>query len=74
MYIAKNHASERFIFLSLFFLAARRILVPWPGIEPGPSAVQAPSPNRWTAREFPRFISQWSSAILLPILHFSPQP
>ena len=29
------------------------ILVPGPGIEPGPMAVKVPSPNRWTAREFP---------------------
>ena len=27
------------------------ILVPQPGIEPGPMAVKAPSPNDWTARE-----------------------
>ena len=27
------------------------ILVPWPEIEPGPSAVKAQSPNHWTARE-----------------------
>ena len=32
------------------------ILVPRPGIEPGPSAVKAPSPNHWTAREFPIFL------------------
>ena len=30
------------------------ILVPRPGIEPGPSAVRAWSPNHWTAREFPK--------------------
>ena len=29
------------------------ILVPWPGIEPGATAVKAPSPNHWTTREFP---------------------
>ena len=29
------------------------ILVPQPGIEPGAPAVRAPSPNHWTAREFP---------------------
>ena len=29
------------------------ILVPWPGIEPGPLAVEAQSPNHWTTREFP---------------------
>ena len=29
------------------------ILVPRPGIEPGPTAVKAPRPNHWTTREFP---------------------
>ena len=29
------------------------ILVPGPGIEPGPSAVRVQSPNHWTAREVP---------------------
>ena len=32
---------------------ACRILVPRPGIEPGPLAVDAWSPNHWVAREFP---------------------
>ena len=31
------------------------ILVPRPGIEPGPPAVEAWSPNHWTAREVPGF-------------------
>ena len=31
------------------------ILVPWPGIEPRPTAVRALNPNHWTAREFPWF-------------------
>ena len=34
--------------------AACRTLVPRPGIELGPTAVKALSPNHWTAREFPR--------------------
>ena len=29
------------------------ILVPWPGIEPMPPAVEARGPNHWTARELP---------------------
>ena len=29
------------------------ILVPQPGIEPGPSALKVQSPNHWTTREFP---------------------
>ena len=33
--------------------AACGILVPQLGVGPGPSAVKAPSPNHWTAREFP---------------------
>ena len=33
--------------------AACRILVPRPGIEPGPTAVEARSPNHWTDGEFP---------------------
>ena len=41
--------------LGFFFFWLRcvacRILVPWPGIEPRPPAVEAPSPNHWTARE-----------------------
>ena len=32
---------------------ACRILVPRPGIEPMPPAVEAQSPNHWTAREVP---------------------
>ena len=45
-------------FLNLFFIfyfwlchRACGILVPRPGIEPGATAVRAPSPNHWTARE-----------------------
>ena len=32
------------------------ILVPWPGIEPGPSAERAQSPNHWTTREVPQYV------------------
>ena len=39
--------------LIFFGLVACGILVPWPGIEPGPPAVEAWSTNHWTAREFP---------------------
>ena len=46
--------SDRHIFLSFFFgCTACGIIVPRPGIEPGPSAVRAQSPNPWTTREFP---------------------
>ena len=36
--------------------AACGILVPRPGIEPGPPAVKAPRPNHWTSREVPETI------------------
>ena len=46
-----------FILFYYFFggpcCAACEILVPQPGIEPGPSAVKAQSPNHWTAKESP---------------------
>ena len=44
----------------IFFFPPRHvacgILVPRPGIEPGPSAVKAQNPNHWTTREFPQII------------------
>ena len=43
-----------FIFIFSFWpcLMACGILVPRPGIEPGPLAVKVWSPNHWTTREF----------------------
>ena len=44
------------LFFFFFFLPHRAscgILVPQPGIEPGPSVVTVQSPNRWTVREVP---------------------
>ena len=43
------------VWFGFFWLchAARGILVPQPGIEPGLPAVKARSPNQWAAREFP---------------------
>ena len=54
-----------FIFFFFFFFfglccLACGILVPRPGIEPGPSAVRAQSPNDWTTREFPHYILKTS--------------
>ena len=40
------------IIIIIIILAVCRILVPQPGIEPGPSAVKART-NHWTTREFP---------------------
>ena len=48
--------SISFSILFLSFWPCRvtcRMLVPRPGIEPMPPAVEAQSPNHWTAREFP---------------------
>ena len=36
---------------------ACRILVPPPGMEPVPPAVEAQSPNHWTAREVPKDVA-----------------
>ena len=52
-----------FCFIFWFFgLEARGILIPQPGIEPTPSALEG-SLNHWTAREVPGF-----EAITLPFL------
>ena len=49
-------------FLSFFFFfghVAWGILVPRPGIEPQPLVVKVWSPNHWTIREFPHYLSWW---------------
>ena len=40
------------------------ILVPWPGIEPVPPALEVQSPNYWTAQEIHRLLHPWSSSCL----------
>ena len=50
----------QYLLLSGFFWprsTACGILVPRPGMEPMPPAVEAQSPNHWTTREFPLFIT-----------------
>ena len=45
------------------------ILVPRPGMEPGPSAVKAPTPNHWTTRELPNnffLFNSWKAPSWLP--------
>ena len=45
------------------------ILVPWPGIEPAPLAVEAQSLNHFTAREVPQtveFLKRWEYQTSLP--------
>ena len=52
-----NHCSISlllFLFTSWPCRLACRILVPWPGIEPVPPAVEAQHPYHWTAKEFLR--------------------
>ena len=44
---------------------ACRILVPQPGIKPGPLAVKVPSPNHWAAREFPSSLFLMCYTILI---------
>ena len=58
-----------FFFKFFFWLhcTACGILVPRPGIEPGPSSMRVQSPNHWTAREFPErhaFLTAGSSKLL----------
>ena len=56
---------------SFFWLhhVACEILVPWPGVEPMPPAVEARSPNHWTAKEFQEieFLFMWLIHIVLDI-------
>ena len=55
-FIFKQHLLNLFVCLFVFGSAACGILLALPGIEPGAPAVEAQSPNRWTAREFPNCI------------------
>ena len=49
-----NLMFEPFLFFFVFFFGWTAWLSgSQPGIEPGPSAVKAQSPNHWAAREFP---------------------
>ena len=41
------------LFFPLPYYVACGILVPWPGIEPGPLAVDIRTPNLWTTRKYP---------------------
>ena len=62
------HTSKQnsYLFPAFFFdfqVEARGILVPWPGFEPMPAAVEAWSPNHWPTREVPpaRLLLKWNS-------------
>ena len=57
-------------FFTFFFwssLAACKILVLWPGIEPIPTAVEVP----WTAREFPKLNFYLKKKYLVTIIYYS---
>ena len=54
-YKSSHYSTTEFTVTFFFFFLATSccILVPWPGIEPMPSAVKAWILNHWTAREVP---------------------
>ena len=62
LYIASLYLIYLFIFVCVFYSfiffghVTCGILIPQLGIEPRPTAEKAPSPNRWTTREFLYFI------------------
>ena len=61
-----------YFFLTLFFWprrAARGILVPRAGIEPRATAVEAPSPNHWTARERPFLLNRFFFKIIFSLFN-----
>ena len=57
MFNSFTHYQSRYIYIYIYLFrlyhVAWGILVPWPGIKPVPPAVEAGSPNQWTARELP---------------------
>ena len=61
----QNSNYVRIFFFFFGFATAFGILVPQPGIEPGPLAVKARSPNHWTAREFPENLDLTTQLIIL---------
>ena len=67
-----NKKGQNFYFTFFFWLhnVANGILVPWPGIEPGPSAVKAWIPNHSTTREFPNFLVSRTSNLYADIGHY----
>ena len=51
---------------------ASRILVLWPGIEPVPSALEAWSPNHWTAREVSSVFYKWWLKLIITHKRYIP--
>ena len=67
-----SHSSLFFLFIFNFFWlhhAACGILVPWPGIEPMPLAVEAWSLTHWTTREVPSLL--FSQPVNVGIFRYS---
>ena len=64
-YISANKVFHFLLLLFWLHHTACGILVSWPGIEPGPSAVKVWSLNCWISREFPASLSyscvHWNS-------------
>ena len=58
----RENLLDSFFFFWLHHTACR-VLVPRPGIEPMPRAVEVQSRNHWTAREVPRFLIKWFTEI-----------
>ena len=57
------HHGFFFFCISFYFCIpmARGILVPQPGIEPVPLALEAPSLNHWTTREVSGILKNWAA-------------
>ena len=49
------------------------ILVPWPGIEPAPPALEARGHNHWTAREVPMVFQPFRSQVMWSVCHKCPR-
>ena len=45
-----------FFFVFFFLASGIAVLIPWPGIEPVPPAVEAWRINHWTSRELPNYL------------------
>ena len=57
--------TQEFAFFLVVHHAACRISIPWPGIEPAPSALEAQSLNHWIARAVPEFAFLTSDLMIL---------
>ena len=58
-FVLRTHvywSEQKIIFFFWPCLTVCGTLVPGPGMEPVPTAVEARSPNHWTTREFPQIV------------------